>query len=319
MRLVFLGTGEIGVPSLRALAGTHQIAAVFTQPDRPSGRDMKPRPSPIKRVAAELGLPVFQPEKIRSPEGLDRLRELAPEVIVVVAYGQILPRSVLDLPPHGCLNVHASLLPRHRGASPIHAAILAGDTDSGLTIMQMNEGLDTGDVLLMERVPLSPTETAGSLHDRLADLAPAALGRVLEQIGTGTLSPRKQDETQATYAPKLSRRDGEIDWRRSAGEIDRQIRGLTPWPGASTHLPGPPPVVLKIHQATPVPDRSGPPGTVLEAGDNLVVAAGSGSVRLGEVQAAGGRRLAAAEFLRGRPLPIGTLLGPGSAGIPGGA
>lgn len=316
MRIVFLGTGEIGVPSLRVLSGldAHQIAAVFTQPDRPAGRNRKPRSSPVKQAAAALGLPVFQPEKIRSAEGLETLRDLAPEVIVVVAYGQLLPRAVLELPRHGCLNVHASLLPRHRGASPVHAAILAGDTESGLTIMQMNEGLDTGDILWMERLVLTPDETAGGLHDRLAALAPAALVRVLDQIREGTLSPRKQDESLASYAPKLSRRDGEIDWRRSVGEIDRQVRGLTPWPGASTWLPGSPPGVLKIHRATPLPDHSGPAGHVLESGDHLVVAADSGSLRLDEVQTAGGRRMSAAEFLRGHPLPVGTVLGISAAG-----
>lgn len=316
MRMVFLGTGEIGVPSLRVLAGldAHRIAAVFTQPDRPAGRERKPRSSPVKQAAEALGLPVFQPEKIRSAEGLETLRDLAPEVIVVVAYGQLLPRAVLELPRHGCLNVHASLLPRHRGASPVHAAVLAGDTESGLTIMQMNEGLDTGDILRMERLVLAPDETAGGLHDRLAALAPAALVQVLDQIRDGTLSPRKQDESLATYAPKLSRRDGEIDWRRCAGQIDRQVRGLTPWPGAWTWLPGSPPGMLKIHRATPLPDRSGPAGHVLESGDHLVVAADSGSLRLDEVQIAGGRRMAAAEFLRGHPLPVGTVLGISAAG-----
>jgi methionyl-tRNA formyltransferase len=307
MRIVFLGTGDIGVPSLQALAARHDVAAVYTQPDRPAGRDLKLRPSPVKAAALALGLPVFQPEKIRKPEAVAELAAWGAEVIVVVAYGQILPRSILEMPRLGCLNVHASLLPRHRGASPIHAAILAGDAESGVTIMQMDEGLDTGPMLRAVRTPLGPEETAGSLHDRLGQLAPAALLEVLDGLAAGTLAAEKQDDALATHAPKLARQDGCIDWAEPAEEIDRRVRGLTPWPGAFTFLPDG--RMLKIHRASPLSEPGGPPGEVLAAsGEGICVAAGGGAMLLREVQAAGGRRQSAADFLRGNPVPSGTRL-----------
>jgi methionyl-tRNA formyltransferase len=307
MRIVFLGTGEIGVPSLEALAegGSHEVSGVFTQPDRPAGRAMKLRPSPIKVAAKKLGIPVFQPEKIRASDAVEQLKKLAPEVIVVAAYGQILPRVILDLPPRGCLNIHASLLPRHRGASPINAAILAGDDECGITIMQMDEGLDTGDILFKSAVAIEPDETAGRLHDRLGRLAPDVLLATLECLGQNTAKPEKQDSALATYAAKLSRKDGEIDWRKPAEEVDRQIRGLTPWPGAFTYLPGSPPVLLKIHRAVPVSGRDGEPGLVLDVQEGILVAAGRDAMRLQEVQAAGGKPLKTEEFLRGRRLAPG--------------
>lgn len=309
MRIVFLGTGEIGVPALRALAtgGDHEVAAVFTQPDRPAGRELKMQPSPIKREAGSLGLPVFQPGKIRAPEVLSLLGELKPEILVVAAYGQILPRAVLALPPHGCLNIHASLLPRHRGASPIHAAILAGDRESGVTIMQMDEGLDTGDILRKAAVEIGARETAGELHDRLGQVAVPALLETLKQIAAGTVTREKQDNALATHAPKLSRRDGEIDWKKTASEIDRQIRGLTPWPGAFTFLPGTPPVLLKIHRASPVDGKPGVPGTILDVAGGILVATGAGTMLLEEVQIAGGKRLEATAFVRGSRLEPGAV------------
>ncbi len=315
MRIVFLGTGEIGVPSLKALAelSSHQVCAVFTQPDRPAGRDLKLRASPIKQMAAELGLPVFQPEKIRDPQAVGELLALQPDIIVVIAYGQILPKMILELPPLGCLNVHASLLPRHRGASPINAAILAGDHISGVTIMQMDVGLDTGDILVKAETPIEADDTAGSLHDRLAGIAPAALLQTLDMIERKVIQPEKQDATLATYAPKLARQDGAIDWKKSATEIDRQIRGLTPWPGAYTFLPAEKPVLLKIHRAVPAGTSEIPSvqsGSVLSASDEgIMVAAGQGAVLLQEVQLAGGKRLAAGNFLRGRSLAVGSILG----------
>lgn len=310
MRIVFLGTGEIGVPSLRALAelSSHEVCAVFTQPDRPAGRDLKLRASAIKQLALELGLPVFQPEKIREPQSMSELQALQPDIIVVVAYGQILPQGILDMPPLGCLNIHASLLPRHRGASPINAAILAGDAESGLTIMQMDVGLDTGDMLFKAATPIESHDTAGSLHDRLAQMAPAALLHTLDLIERKIAVPEKQDPALATYAPKLAKKDGEIDWKKSAAEIDRQIRGLTPWPGAHTTWPEAQPVLLKVHRATPT-KGAGFPGTVLEASERgILVAAGEEALLLQDVQAAGGKRLAAGAFLRGRALPLGTVL-----------
>ncbi|HEY5779893.1 MAG TPA: methionyl-tRNA formyltransferase [Terrimicrobiaceae bacterium] len=314
MRIVFLGTGAIGVPSLKALAasGVHEIQAVFTQPDRPAGREMKLRPPPVKVAARALDLPVFQPAKIRASDARADLAALAPEVIVVAAYGQILPKAVLSLPRLGCINIHASLLPRHRGAAPIQAAIVEGDNETGITIMQMDEGLDTGDILLKVATPIEPGETAGSLHDRLALLAPAALLECLDRIACGTASRERQDAELATYAPKLSREDGKIDWKRSAVEIERRIRAMTPWPGAYTSiLLRNAKVTLKIHRAELCEVDGGQAGTVVAAEDDgIVVAAGEGGIVLKEVQIAGGKRLKVPDFLRGHPIPTGTQLAP---------
>lgn len=307
MRIVFLGTGAIGVPALEALNGVHEVCGVVTQPDRPAGRAMRLQPSPVKEAALRMGLPVFQPEKIRSAEALETLAAWQADVFVVAAYGQILPRSVLDLPRLACLNIHASLLPRHRGASPIQAAILAGDRETGITIMGMDEGLDTGDIWHKESLEIGKRETAGELHDRLAELAPGVLLRALELLERGEVRRIRQEDSLATYAPKLARKDGEIDWCAPAAEIDRQIRGLTPWPGAYAFLPVQPPVLLKIHAAIPE-EKSGEPGVVLETGEGILVAAGEGSMLLQEVQIAGGKRLKAKDFLRGFRLEAGTCL-----------
>jgi methionyl-tRNA formyltransferase len=308
MRIVFLGTGEIGVPALRALAERHEVVAVYTQPDRPAGRDLKLRASPIKVAAQALGIPVLQPEKIRTPDAVAELAAFGAEVIVVAAYGQILPKRILDLPALGCLNIHASILPRHRGASPIHAAILAGDDESGITIMQMDVGLDTGDMLRILRTPISHEDTAGTLHDRLGGLAAEPLLEVIEELAAGTARPEKQDDMLATYAPKLTKQDGRIDWTATAQEIDLRLRGMTPWPGAFTSLPDG--RMLKIHRASIEAASGGNAGEVVSAGpDGIVVCAGSGCLRLLEVQAAGAKRLAAGDFLRGNSLPAGTKLG----------
>jgi methionyl-tRNA formyltransferase len=312
MRIVFLGTGEIGVPSLRALfLSGHEVCAVFTQPDRPAGRDMKLRPSPIKVVAEELGLPVFQPEKIRAPDACEILAGFQADIAIVVAYGQILPKAVLETPRLGCLNIHASLLPLHRGASPIQAAILAGDSESGVTIMQMDVGLDTGDILVQEGFRLGRHETGGELHDRLAQQAPGLLARTLEIIESGQVQPRVQDGDLATYAPKLSRDDARIDWTLPAVTIGRRIRAFNPWPCASTTFPYQgQSVLLKVHQAAVNSRRHGEPGVVLRAdARGILVGAGEGSVLLRQIQAAGGKRLAAKDFLRGRDIPVGTRLG----------
>ena len=313
MRVVFLGTGEIGVPSLKALAtsGRHEVKAVFSQPDRPAGRDLKLRPPPVKAAAQELGLPVFQPEKIRSPVVLSDLASLEPEVIVVAAYGQILPKAILSLPRFGCLNIHASLLPRHRGASPIQASILEGDSETGITIMQMDEGLDTGDILFKVATPIGPGETAGDLHDRLAQLAPNALLECLDLLETGAVAREKQSDALATYAPKLTHKDGEIAWNESAEQIERRVRAMAPWPGAYTHLLlGGAPVVLKVHRAEIWDGFGGPPASVAVADDRGIrVAAGSGGISLTEIQVAGGKRLTAADFLRGHPIASGVRLG----------
>lgn len=312
LRIVFMGTGEIGVPSLRALvAAGHEVVAVYTQPDRPAGRDMKLRPSPVKLAAQQLGLPVLQPERIRHAAEVEQLKAFQPDLAIVVAYGQILPKSVLETPRHGCWNIHASLLPRHRGAAPIQAVILAGDAQSGVTIMQMDEGLDTGPILVQEAFDLHRHETGGSLHDRLGEQAPGLLMRAVAEFQSGTLQPTPQDSALSTYAPKLSRENGRIDWTLSAVEIDRQIRAFTPWPGAFTAIDqGGQSVVLKIHRSALARKLRGAPGTVLKADRRgILVAAGEGGILLLQVQAPGGKRLAACQYLLGRPLPVGSRLG----------
>jgi methionyl-tRNA formyltransferase len=313
MRVVFFGTAALGVPSLRALARSslHELQAVFTQPDRPAGRHLKVRPPTLKVAARELGLPVFQPQKIRAPEPFAVLARLKPDVIVVAAYGQIVPKGILFLPRFGCINIHASLLPRHRGAAPIHAAILQGDRQTGITIMQMDEGLDTGDILMQVETPIESAETSGSLHDRLSEMAPTALLETLDQLARGTVVPRKQDPALATYASKLTGKDGEISWEREASEIERRIRAMTPSPGAYTFLPGRNgSVLLKIHRAEVRDVQEQPPGMVVAADDaGILVAAADRGVLLEDLQIAGGKRLSAAEFLRGHPVALGTRLG----------
>lgn len=312
MRLVFLGTGEIGVPSLRALAASeHEVCAVFTQPDRPAGRDMKLRPSPIKVAAAELGFEVFQPEKMRAPEAQALLASFQADLAIVVAYGQILPKAVLETPRLGCLNIHASLLPRHRGAAPIQAAILDGDLESGVTIMQMDVGLDTGDILVQEGFRLGRHETGGELHDRLAAQAPQLLERTLRLIEAGQTQPVKQDASLSTYAAKLSKDDARIDWTQSAVTIGRRIRAFNPWPGTFTFFQHQgQSLLLKVHQAAINPRGKGEPGVILRADRRgLLVGTGEGTVLLRQVQAAGGKRLPVSEFLRGRDIAIGSRLG----------
>ena len=303
MRIVFCGTGDIGLPSLRALADSarHELVGVITQPDRPAGRDLRPRPPAVKSEALAREIPVAQPERIR--KDFSALAEWSPDLMVVAAYGQILPQTVLQIPRLGCLNLHASLLPRHRGASPVQAAILAGDSETGMTAMYVDEGLDTGDILLARSIPIHPNETAGALHDRLADLAPSVLLESLELLEKGSAARLPQDAALATYAPKLGRQDGHLDWREPAGFLARKVRAMTPWPGASARLAG---ALLKIHSAQESPER-GSPGTVLSSGpEGICVAAGKGSLVLREIQIEGKRRLAAADFLRGFSLPAGT-------------
>ena len=238
MRIVFIGTGEIGVPVLRSLrqSDEHELVGVVTQPDKPAGRAQRIEAPPIKAALAGSALPILQPARIKSEEAVEEIRALAPDVIVVMAYGQILPRAVLDIPRVACLNLHASLLPRHRGAAPIQAAIVAGDRESGITVMYMSEGLDTGDILLQSRLEIAADETGGSLHDRLAQIAPDALHEALGQLQRGSAPRIPQDASLATYAPKLGREDGRIDWTESAALLERKIRAFNPWPGAFTLL-----------------------------------------------------------------------------------
>ena len=307
MRIVFCGTGEIGAPALHALLASkkHTIVGVITQPDKPAGRDLKPRMSAIKQIALAQNLPVQQPEKLRSAAALEDLRALAPDLMVVAAYGQILPKSVLETPRLGCLNLHASLLPRHRGASPIHAAILSGDHETGITVMYMDEGLDTGDILLAQKLAIGSDQTTGQLHDRLADLAAPCLLEALELLEQGNAPRIPQDSALATYAPKLKKTDGLLDWHQPAEALVTRIRAMSPWPGAYTHLNG---QTLKIHAAKTDP-ASGPTGEILASEPGVLrVACGSGSLILESLQLQGRKRLPAAEFLRGHPLPPGTRL-----------
>lgn len=310
LRLVFLGTGDIGVPTLRWLlaAPDVQVVAVVTQPDRPVGRSQSLRAPEIKTIAAAAGLPVLQPDRLRSPEAVAELAAFAPDLLVVMAYGQILPRSVLDLPRLACLNLHASLLPRHRGASPIQAAIASGDPETGITVMHMAEGLDIGDILLTRALPIDPLETGGSLHDRLAELAPVALAAALDQLRAGTATRTVQDETLATYARRLGREDGRIDWTQKAVQIERLVRAMNPWPSASADLPlaGNRRMLVKIFAAqVEAASPGGAPGTVLAADSaGVLVTSGDGAVRLTEIQAGGGRRMAVGDWIRGHAVEI---------------
>ena len=302
MRIVFIGTGEIGVPTLEALLKSeYDVIGVVTQPDKPAGREQRIEPPPIKSAltgrARPPGAPIFQPAKIKDPQAIDDIRGLKPDVIVVMAYGQILPRGVLEIPKIACLNLHASLLPRWRGAAPIQAAIVTGDPETGITVMYMNEGLDTGDIMLQHKTNILPTETGESLHDRLANIAPETLLAALRLLAEGNAPRIPQDNTLATYAPKLKREDGRIDWSESANVIERKIRAFNPWPGAFMTFDG---RNLKIFSGS-VADLSGEPGKILRSDKELVVAAGTNAVSLGEVQLEGKRRMSVAEFLRGHP------------------
>lgn len=306
MRLLFIGTGEIGVPALRHLHHHPdlEVICVVTQPDRPAGRKRELKPSPVKLQALQAGLPLFQPEKIRAPESLAFLRPLKIDLAICMAYGQILPRAVLEVPKHGCWNLHASLLPRHRGAAPIQSAILAGDPETGVTVMQMDEGLDTGAMLWKESTAIDPDETAGELHDRLAEVARLALAEALDRFERGQLPATQQDDTQATYAPKLSVESARIDWANPAEQLQRTIRAMAPWPGAWSPLEISPATVrkVKLHRAQ-IDPREGPPGSILSATEaGLVVACGKGSLSLTELQMEGRRALPVADFLRGAGL-----------------
>ncbi|MBE2282032.1 MAG: methionyl-tRNA formyltransferase [Prosthecobacter sp.] len=308
MRVLFIGTGDIGLPSLEWLLNTskHEVVGVVTQPDKPVGRKQVLTPPQIKVRALAAGIQVIQPPKLR--HAVEELKAFNADVAIVIAYGQILSRAVLEVPPLGCLNVHTSLLPRHRGAAPIQAAIRDGDAETGVTIMFMDEGLDTGDILLMKRLPIADDDTGGTLHDKLAIQAPAALEEALDLLATGHPPREKQDDSKATHVRKLTRQDGRIDWSRPAIELDRLVRAFTPWPGTSCMLKD---TQMKIHRAQLIPnaDACPPPGTIVSAdASGIVVSCGNGLLSLLEVQIEGGRRLSAADFLRGHPLQTGDLL-----------
>lgn len=310
MRIIFAGTPEFAVPTLRALlAGVHQVVAVYTQPDRPAGRGRKLRASPVKEVALEQGIPVEQPLSLKTPEAQAALAAYQPDLMVVVAYGLILPQVVLDLPVHGCINVHASLLPRWRGAAPIQHAILAGDPETGVTLMRMEAGLDTGPMLAKARCLIGPADSAADLHDRLAAAGGELLAAHLEAVLTDA-SGERQDDALATYASKLGKFEAELAWQRPARELLRQVNAFNPWPVAQTGFNG---QVLRIWRAQVVPGQ-GVPGTVLSAGhDGVDVACGQDCLRLLEVQLPGGRRISAADFSNSHS-PVGVRLASPAAG-----
>lgn len=313
VRIVFMGTPDFAVPILQALIDTQTVAGVVTQPDRPAGRGQVLRPSPVKAFAQDIGVPLYQPASLRPAESADPIRAWQPEAIVVAAYGQILRPHVLDLPPLGCLNVHASLLPRWRGASPIHHAILAGDPETGISLMQMDEGLDTGPVYVQEAIPIGPDETAETLHDRLAALGASMVRRYLDAILAGEISAEPQGATGATYAPMISKGDGELDWQEPAPAVERRVRAMTPWPGAFTWFEG---QRLRIVTAASADGPSAPPATVMRSGEGIVVAAGNGVLRLVEVQPAGRRPMSIEAFVNGHPDFVGSQLGREQAAAP---
>lgn len=297
------------MPSLQALlAGPDVVVGVVCQPDRPAGRGQRLQAPPVKRVAVDAGIPVLQPTKIRTPELLAQLREWAPDLVIVAAYGRILPRTILDLPRLGCINVHASLLPRYRGAAPIQWAILRGEEHAGVTIMRVVEELDAGDMLLQRSIVIGPTETYGELQVRLSTLGAEALAEAVQALHAGTLHGRPQEVEQVTLAPPLAKEQGRIDWTRPAEEICRQVRAFNPWPSAYTHLDG---KLLKIHRAHPIDATatSASPGSVVAVAPEIHVASGDGLVVLDEIQLEGRKRLTAAEFARGGHLQVGALVG----------
>ncbi len=301
MKLIFAGTPEFAAVALRAIINAgHEVVLVLTQPDRPSGRGMKLRYSAVKEVALAAGIEVFQPQTLREHDAQERLRSFAADAMIVAAYGLILPQAVLDMPRWGCLNIHASLLPRWRGPAPIHRAILAGDGTTGVCIMQMEAGLDTGPVLLAESLPIVSDDTTGALHDKLAELGAQMIVKALHQL---PLKPNPQPGTDACYAVKIEKSEAALDWRLPAAQLDRQIRAFNPFPGAFADLDG---FAIKIWRADQM-TICGTPGQIVSIDtDGIVVACGEGSLRLTELQKPGGKRLPVAQFLAGNPITEGS-------------
>jgi len=308
LKLVYMGTADFAVPALKALAQSrHEVVAVYTQPARPAGRGMKARPSPIARSATALNLPILTPGTLREETAGETLASFNADLAVVAAYGLILPQAILDIPRLGCINLHGSVLPRWRGAAPIQRAILAGDFESGVTIIQMEAGLDTGPMLAMETVSIGDRATAQAFHDQLAELAAKMVVPTVDRLAEGEIEAMPQPDDGAVYAHKIEKSEGRIDWRQPAIAIDRQIRALNPWPGCWTELDD---QRLRVLEGRPGEDggaATAEPGTVLD--DHLTVVCGEGSFRIAKLQRAGGKPMAAMDFLRGLPVPPGTRLG----------
>jgi methionyl-tRNA formyltransferase len=308
LTVVFAGTPDFAVPAFEAIAASrHRIVAAYTQPDRPAGRGLKLEPSPVKRAALARGIPVEQPDTLKDPAAVERLASWRADVMVVVAYGLLLPQAVLDVPRLGCLNIHASLLPRWRGAAPIQRALLAGDRETGITIMRLEAGLDTGPMLSRQALPIAPEETGGSLHDRLARLGGGLIVEALDRLEAGTARFEPQDDTAATYARKLAKSEALIDWTQPAEALERQVRAFDPWPVAETRLDGQQLRIWRAHAAAA--GESAAPGTVLAAGkDGIVVMTGRDALVLDRVQLPGRRAVTAPEFARAQHL-AGRVLG----------
>jgi methionyl-tRNA formyltransferase len=307
MRIIFMGTPEFACPTLRTLIERkEQVVAVVTQPDRPKGRGQQTLPPPVKVLALEHGIPVLQPVKVRHPDAIEEIRALNPDLIVVVAFGQILPKALLEIPAKGCINVHASLLPGYRGAAPLNWCIINGETETGVTTMMMDVGLDTGDMLLKRATPIDPDEDTQALHDRLSQIGADLLAETLDRVAAGGLVPEKQDDALTCYAPMLKKEDGLIDWSKDAAGIKNLVRGMTPWPGAFSYLDE---KLLKVYRVQTA-SGSGAPGEILSAGrDGIEVACGEGSIVVHELQLEGKKRLNAAEFLAGCKLEPGLFVG----------
>ena len=306
MRIIFMGTPDFAVPALQQLLSSqHQLVAVYTSPDKPAGRGRELSPSPVKRVALERGLEVRQVRSLKDENTVASLAQFQPDVIVVASYGLILPKKVLAIPPCGCINLHPSLLPCHRGPTPIPAAILAGDAETGVSIMLMDEGIDTGPILSQQKVPIAPDDTAGSLTEKLAQLSARLLMETLPVWLSGSITPKPQREADATYTKLLDKADGEIDWRMPAVDIQRRVRAFHPWPGCYTRWRG---KTLKVMAATPLPGKRGTPGQTMPTEGGVGIQTGDGMLLLRQVQLEGKRPVDIAEFLRGQRDFIGSTL-----------
>lgn len=304
-KIVFMGTPEFAVPTLKLLIENHDVLGVVTQPDRPAGRNNKLRPSPVKQVAIEAGIPVFQPKRLRNPEAVEELKKWDADFHVVVAFGQILPRAVLDLPKIAPINIHGSLLPRWRGAAPIHAAIRAGDSETGITIMIIDAGLDTGPMLTKRAIPIENGETAQTLHDKLSQIGAELLIETLPKVISGEVQPQPQDDSLSTYAPQIKKEEGQIDWSLPALDIERLVRAFTPWPGTFTFWNG---KQLKIHEGMNG-GGTAPQGQVVEKNGQIAIGTGDGLYYPHEVQLAGKKRVSIMDFANGYGDFMGSILG----------